>query len=85
MGECETLSDRARPACRTPETGPPSDNRAEDGLAEQYRRTAEKLRQLAKQIRFDFGRQQQLLSLADAFDRLADRKENAVAGLSPPT
>jgi len=57
---------------------------AEEHPAEQYRGTAEKLRQLAKQIRFDFGRQQQLLSLADAFDRLADRKENAVAGLSPP-
>ena len=58
--------------------------RAEEDPAEQYRRTAEKLRQLAKQIRFDFGRQQQLLSLADAFDRLADRKENVVAGLNPP-
>ena len=84
MGECETLSDRTRPACRTPETEPPSDNRAEDGLAEQYRRSAEKLRQLAKQIRFDFRRQAQLLSLADAFDRLADRKENAGAVSPPP-
>jgi hypothetical protein len=51
----------------------PTDN-GEDG-AEGYRETAERLRQLAAQVRFNFGRQQQLLSLADAFDRLAARKE----------
>jgi hypothetical protein len=47
----------------------------EEDRAECYRQTAERLRQFAAQIRFDFGRQRQLLSLADAFDRLADRVE----------
>ena len=48
----------------------------EEDRAESYRHTAEKLRRLATQIRFDFGRQQQLLSLSDAFDRLAERIES---------
>jgi hypothetical protein len=33
------------------------------------------LRELAAKVRFNFGRQQQLLSLADGFDRLAERVE----------
>jgi hypothetical protein len=47
----------------------------EEDRAENYRHTAERLRQLAGKVRFNFGRQQQLLSLADAFDRLAERVE----------
>jgi hypothetical protein len=47
----------------------------EEDRAENYRQTAERLRQFAAQVRFDFGRQQQLFSLADAFDRLAERVE----------
>jgi hypothetical protein len=47
----------------------------EEDRAENYRHTAERLRQLAGKVRFNFGRQQQLLSLADAFDRLAERIE----------
>ena len=42
-----------------------------DSQLELYRQTAEKLRQLAAEIRFDFCRRQQLLALADAFDRRA--------------
>jgi hypothetical protein len=33
------------------------------------------LRELAAKVRFNFSRQQQLLSLADGFDRLAERVE----------
>jgi hypothetical protein len=51
---------------------------SEEDRAELYRRSAENLRQVAAQVRFNFGRQQQLLSLAEAFDRLAER-----VGLSP--
>ena len=46
-----------------------------DDRAELYRQSAERLRQLAARVRFDFGRQQQLLALAEAFDRLAERVE----------
>src|SRR4051812_4321972 len=46
-----------------------------DYRAELYRQSAERLRQLAARVRFDFGRQQQLLALAEAFDRLAERVE----------
>jgi hypothetical protein len=45
----------------------------EEDRAELYRRSAERLRELAAKVRFNFTRQQQLLSLADAFDRLAER------------
>jgi hypothetical protein len=79
MSQVQTLNERAWPM---PEIEPPPADFADP--AEQYRRTAEKLRQLAQQIRFDLGRQQQLLSLADAFERLADRKETAGAGLNRP-
>jgi hypothetical protein len=49
--------------------------RDEEDRAEVYRRSAERLRELAAKVRFNFGRQQQLLSLADGFDRLAERVE----------
>ena len=50
----------------------PEDNAsAEEDRVEVYRETAEKLRQLAADVRFDFGRREQLLALAAAFDRLA--------------
>jgi hypothetical protein len=45
----------------------------EDERADNYRRTAGMIRRIAGQIRFDHLRQRQLLALADAFDRLADR------------
>jgi len=45
----------------------------EDGRAAYHRQTAETIRRLARQIRFDHLRQRQLLALADAFDRLADQ------------
>jgi hypothetical protein len=61
---------RERPNCGG---NVPSDY--EEDRAENYRHTAERLRQLAAKVRFNFGRQQQLLSLADAFDRLAERIE----------
>jgi hypothetical protein len=47
----------------------------EEDRAEYYWQTAERLRHLAAQVRFNFGRQQQLLALAKAFDRLAERIE----------
>jgi hypothetical protein len=46
---------------------------SEEDCAALYRRSAENLRHLAAQVRFNFGRQQQLLALAEAFDRLAER------------
>ena len=49
-----------------------------DKLAERaarYRGVAETLRRLADQIRYDFNRQNQLLTLADAFLRAAERIE----------
>jgi hypothetical protein len=42
-----------------------------------YRQTARTLRQLAAQIRFDFCRREQLLALADGFDRYVERLEAA--------
>ena len=48
---------------------------SEEDRAALYRRSAENLRHLAAQIRFNFGRQQQLLALAEAFDRLSERVE----------
>ena len=53
----------------------PEDNTAEEDRVQVYRKTAEKLRQLAAEVRFDFGRREQLLALAAAFDRLATRIE----------
>jgi hypothetical protein len=40
-----------------------------------YREVAATIRRLAYRVRFDFGRRNQLLSLADGFERLADRLE----------
>lgn len=48
-----------------------------EGRAETYRQSADRLRDMAGQIRFDFCRRKQLVSLADAFDRLADRLEGS--------
>ena len=45
--------------------------------AEMYRQSAGRLRDMAGQIRFDFCRRNQLLTLADAFDRLANRLEGS--------
>ena len=42
-----------------------------------HRRTAETLRQLAAEVRFDYCRREQLLSLSDAFDRLAARLDGS--------
>jgi hypothetical protein len=41
--------------------------------ASNYRETASKLRRLAGELRFDLCRRNQLLALADGFERLADR------------
>lgn len=38
-----------------------------------YRETAQTLRRLAGELRFDFCRRNQLLALADGFERLAER------------
>jgi len=43
-----------------------------------YRQTAGTLRRLAAEIRYDFCRREQLLALAAAFDRLADRVEGSL-------
>jgi hypothetical protein len=49
----------------------------QEDRAEIHRQTAERLRQLAAEVRFDFCRREQLLSLAAAFDRLAVRLEGS--------
>ena len=66
-GGCEGLEPRCPP------NGPKVPIDSEEDRAELYRRSAENLRQVAAQVRFNFGRQQQLLALAEAFDRLAER------------
>ena len=43
--------------------------------AAQYRENAEALRKMAAQIRFDFNWRQQILTLAEAFDRRAEMLE----------
>jgi hypothetical protein len=43
-----------------------------------YRETAQTLRQVADQLRFELGRRDQLLALADGFERLAERIEAPV-------
>ena len=54
----------------------PSDSPSEqEDRAAIHRQTADKLRQLAAEVRFDYCRREQLLSLADAFDRLAAQLE----------
>jgi hypothetical protein len=40
-----------------------------------YREVAATIRRLADRVQFDFGRRNQLLSLADGFERLAARLE----------
>ena len=47
----------------------------QEDRAATYRANAETLRQIAMKVRFDLCRRQQLLVLADAFDRLAGRLE----------
>ena len=45
----------------------------EEAGASNYRETARKLRRLAGELRFDLCRREQLLALADGFERLAER------------
>lgn len=47
--------------------------RSEDERASRHRQTADTIRQIAANLRFDHLRRRQLLALADAFDRLAGR------------
>jgi hypothetical protein len=42
-----------------------------------HRQSASRLRRIAAELRFDLCRREQLLSLAGAFDRLADRLEGS--------
>jgi hypothetical protein len=42
-----------------------------------YRWSATTLRQIAAEVRFDFCRRDRLLSLAESFDRLAERPEGS--------
>ena len=49
----------------------------QESQAARYRPNAETLRRLAAEIRFDFCRRQQLLALADGFDRFAQRRERS--------
>jgi hypothetical protein len=44
-----------------------------------YRESAEKLRRVASQLRFDLCRRRQLLALADGFERLAERVGRALS------
>ena len=41
-----------------------------------YRQNAERLRQIAADLRFDLCRRQQVLALAAGFDRLAERLQD---------
>jgi hypothetical protein len=50
-----------------------------DNEAANYRATAEKLRRLAGQLRFDLCRREQLLALAEGFERLAERSDAPAA------
>lgn len=45
-----------------------------EGNTSSYRDTAETLRRLAGELRFDLCRAKQLRALADAFERLAERQ-----------
>lgn len=42
-----------------------------------YRKSAERLRQIAAEVRFDLCRREQLCALADGFDRLAEKLEGS--------
>ena len=44
-----------------------------------YRETAKTLRRLASELRFDLCRRNQLLALADGFERLAERPQKQLA------
>ena len=54
---------------------PPDDLFEDEERVVLYRESAVKLRELAGKVRFDFTRKQQLLLMADAFDRAAARIE----------
>ena len=54
---------------------PPDSPSEQEDRAAMYRETADKLRQLAAEVRFDFGRRAQLLALAAGFDRRAAQLE----------
>ena len=56
----------------------PADDAEREGPAK-YRDIADKLRGIAREIRFDHRRVSQLHALADGFDRLAERLERATA------
>jgi hypothetical protein len=47
----------------------------EQSKAERYREDARRLRAVARELRFDLRRRQQLLALADGFDQSAARIE----------
>jgi hypothetical protein len=49
------------------------DDETPQARAEHFRGVAAQLRTLADQIRYDFRRRNQLLALADGFERFADR------------
>ena len=55
----------------------PAESQDPENRAETYRHSANNLRDMAGEIRFDFCRRNQLLTLADAFDRLATRLEGS--------
>ena len=74
MGGFEGLNERA--SFQSWQMAAP-ENQSDEDRAELYRQSAETLRQLAAEMRFDFGRRQQLLTLANAFERLADRLERS--------
>jgi hypothetical protein len=59
----------------------PDDASEQEDRAAIYRESADKLRQLAAEVRFDLGRREQLLALAAAFDRLAARVEQSASTL----
>ena len=42
-----------------------------------YRQSADRLRQIAAEVRFDLCRREQLRALADGFDRLAEKREGS--------
>jgi hypothetical protein len=42
-----------------------------------YRQSADRLRQIAAEVRFDLCRREQLRALADGFDRLAEKLEGS--------
>jgi hypothetical protein len=51
------------------------DNETPAARAEHFKGVAAQLRTLADQIRYDFRRRNQLLALADGFERFAKRLE----------